>query len=119
MRLVGAGLCTVLCAVLWPTVSAGQPLGADSTVKAGWPAGVVSHACADLNDPLARRRLQPEPCILPLVPLPLPVASGTDERPHWPVYPSAPPSANDGHAMFWRFPVQGHSPLEVPRHSWR
>jgi hypothetical protein len=119
MRLAGAGLCAALCAALWPTLGAGQAPGTAPTVLAAWPAGAALHACADLHDPLARRRLQPQPCALPLVALPLPQAAETGERPPWPAYPSAPPSAMEGHAMFWRFPVQGHSPLEVPRHSWR
>jgi hypothetical protein len=32
---------------------------------------------------------------------------------------SAHPALERGHAMFWRFPVQGHGPHEVPRHTWR
>ena len=75
-----------------------------------------AYACVDPSDVSARRVLQDEPCRWPMINLP--IASADDAR-RWPAYPARSPAAQDGHAMFWRFPVQPMGPLDAPRHTRR
>lgn len=96
-----------------------EPAFADQKQATSRSAGGEIHACVDPADPVASRRLQDGPCKLPMVQLPFPEDSKSGELPHRQT-PATGLSANDrGHAMFWRFPVQGRGPHEVPRHSWR
>ena len=108
-----AGLGIALCA--WPAAASAQ---ASSTIQGIDPnaQGARAYACADPSDASARRVFQDEPCRWPMVHLPV---TGDDESRRWPAYPRRPASAQEGHAMFWRFPVQPTGPLEVPRHSRR
>jgi hypothetical protein len=112
-------LCVALGAAWPPTARAQAPAAPDAKVNRAHSVGVHAHACVDLSDALARRSLQDEACKLPLVELPRPAVPRFDERPRRPAPSPASPAADAGHAMFWRFPVQGHGPQEVPRHSWR
>ena len=113
------GLCVALGAASPPTARAQPSIGPDAKESRAHSVDGHAHACVDLSDALARRRLQDEACKLPLVELPRPTAPRFDERPRWPAPSPASPAAEAGHAMFWRFPVQAHGPHEVPRHSWR
>lgn len=81
--------------------------------------GARLYVCVDLSDALAHRRLQHEACKLPLYELPRPEAPGLDGLPRGQSGSPGAPARVQGHAMFWRFPVQGHGPHEVPRHTWR
>ena len=77
------------------------------------------YACVDPTDASARRKLQDEPCKLPMYQLPVtPDRTLNPSRP-WPTYPPRSPEADGAHPMFWRFPVQTGGPYEVPRHSRR
>lgn len=78
-----------------------------------------AYACVDPADALARRWFQDEPCKLPMYNLPVTGVARFDSPQRWPTYPPRSPEAQDGHAMFWRFPVQPMGPFEVPRHSRR
>ena len=112
-RAVLCGLGIALC-VLPSAVSAQAPSTAQG-INA--PAqGAKAYACVDPSDASARRVFQDEPCRWPMVHLPV---TNADESRRWPAYPPRSATAQDGHTMFWRFPVQPMGPLEVPRHSRR
>jgi hypothetical protein len=81
--------------------------------------GAGVHACVDPSDALVRRRFQDEPCKLPLYHLPPPEVPKFGDLPRWPTHAAGSPARDSEHNMFWRFPVQGRGPHEVPRHSWR
>jgi hypothetical protein len=113
------GLCMALGA-LWPAIaSAQQALVPDSQETHAAAAGDRGYACVDPLDAMARRRFQDEPCRLPSYHLPPREAPKSSESPRRQTPAPASAATGGGHAMFWRFPVQGHGPLEVPRHSWR
>jgi len=112
-----------LCAALG-TVSPSLAQAQESVSPQRWQtgpraAGVEAQICVDPADALARGRLQDAPCRLPRVRLPQAQASNAGELPRWPAAATESPAKGHGHAMFWRFPVQGRGPHEVPRHSWR
>ncbi|HEU5297624.1 MAG TPA: hypothetical protein VFU71_22795 [Burkholderiaceae bacterium] len=112
-----AGGLGVACWALTSAVSAQAPSTAergDSQVQ-----GAMAYACVDPSDASARRRFQDEPCRWPMLHLPVTPSASASEPKRWPVYPPKEPGAQDGHAMFWRFPVQPMGPYEVPRHSRR
>jgi len=113
------GLCFALGVAPAPTARAQPSAAPDAEESRAHSIGGHAHACVDLSDALARRRLQDEACKLPLVELPRAAVPRFDERPRWPAPPPASAATDAAHAMFWRFPVQAHGPQEVPRHSWR
>jgi hypothetical protein len=113
---------TVALNAAWPSaVNAQQPAAPGGRETDPHAAGVQAHSCVDPADVLARRRLQSEPCQLPMVPWPVTTdVPGFSERPRWPAYPPPrQPGPNGEHTMFWRFPVQPMGPHDVPRHSRR
>ena len=119
-RLLFACLCLAGCAAS-PVAAWAQGTAPEAEKDAGESvAAVRTYACVDPSDALARRRLQSEPCRLPMYELPRPDAPRPEEQPRRPAEsPDDEAARNPGHAMFWRFPVQGHGPHEVPRHTWR
>jgi len=112
-------LCVALYAASPSTASAQQPVAPDWNENYANSVGNKAYSCADPSDAVTRRWFQDEPCKLPMYHLPLPGAPNFGEPPRWPTYPPRSPTMDKGHAMFWRFPVQGNGPHEVPRHSWR
>jgi len=112
-------LCAALCTVTASMAQAQEPASPDQKQTSSRAAGGEIHACVDPADPAAPRRLQDGPCKLPMVQLPLPEVSESGELPRWQTPRTGLPAKDRGHAMFWRFPVQGRGPHEVPRHSWR
>ena len=112
-------LCAAVCAGSPSSASAQQPVAPDGKEKYAYPVDVRAYACVDPSDPTTRRWFQAEPCKLPMFHLPLPGAPYFEEQPRWPAYPPRSRAMQGDHAMFWRFPVQGMGPHEVPRHSWR
>jgi hypothetical protein len=112
-------LCIAWCALLPSQAGAQQPAAPDRRQTHAHAADTKAYSCVETADALARRWLQDEPCTLPMYHLPTTVAAGFDESPRWPSYPPRTPGAQEGHAMFWRFPVQPMGPNEVPRHSRR
>ena len=111
-------VCLSIAALAWPSTVGAQSLPARAESD---PAPSVlaakAYSCVDPSDALARRKLQAEPCRWPMVHLPATTGSGSGEPRR---LPSDPPksTASDGHAMFWRFPVQPRGPHGAPRHSW-
>jgi hypothetical protein len=77
-----------------------------------------AYACVDPTDAMARRRMQDEPCQLPLLHMPVSREPAVNPATRWPSYRSRF-DADGAHPMFWRFPVQPVGPHGVPRHSWR
>jgi hypothetical protein len=111
-------LCVALCAA-FPSRTPAQPAAAPDG-KAPYPyvAGVKAYACVDPSDATARRRLQDEPCTLPMYQLPRSEVATVDGPPRQRLARSS--SGTDaGHAMFWRFPLQPLGPHQVPRHGGR
>ena len=102
-----------------PTAGAQQPAAPDWNEKSAHAVDTKVYACVDPSDAQARRRLQDEPCKLPMFHLPVPGVSGFNEPSRWPTYPPRSPATEGAHTMFWRFPVQPLGPHEVPRHTWR
>ena len=115
-RALVASLGVALCA-LASAVSA-QALANPDEIDKHAP-GAKAYSCVDPSDALARRWFQDEPCRWPMIHLPMTGVASSDEPRRWPAYPPRVAGAQDGHAMFWRFPVQPMGPQEVPRHSWR
>jgi hypothetical protein len=115
--LVFVCLWVALCATSPSTANAQQ--APDWTEKYAHPVDKMAYSCVDPADPLARRRLQHEPCKLPMYHLPVTEGPSFDESPRWPIYPPRSPETEGLHAMFWRFPVQPLGPFEAPRHSRR
>jgi hypothetical protein len=80
----------------------------------------AGYACVDPADATARRWFQDEPCQLPMFHWPLPGNSGIGETTRWGRFQASDPSAQAGHAFFWRFPVQGYPPHGAPSvGAWR
>jgi len=79
----------------------------------------AGYACVDPSDALAHRWTQDQPCRLPMIAPPLPGAGAAATSPRWQSPLPAAATADPGHAMFWRFPVQPLGPQGAPRHSWR
>jgi hypothetical protein len=104
--------------VAWPPLAGAQQAGVEGA-EARPARAARQYACVEPSDVLARPRLQQHPCELPWYELPKAESPMPGERPRWQSGPSADPAMVPGHAMFWRFPVQGHGPHEVPRHTWR
>jgi len=116
-RWLAVGLALAGCAAA-PPLAGAQQAGADD--RTGPRASATGpYACVDPSDALARRRLQYEPCRLPLYELPRPEGPDFKEWSRLQPGPTGAPATDPGHAMFWRFPVQGRGPYEVPRHTWR
>ena len=112
-------LCLALCAASPSVASAQQAVAADWQEKYPYSIGIQAYSCVDPSAAMARRRFQDEPCKLPMIHLPLPGLAKVGEPPLWQTYAPGSPETEAGHVMFWRFPVQGRVPHEVPRHSWR
>jgi hypothetical protein len=113
------GLCAALGTVS-PSLAQSQESVSPERMRTGpHAAGVEAQSCVDPADAAARGRFQDEPCRLPKVRLPHTQASNAGALPRWPSAATESPAKGHGHAMFWRFPVQGRGPHEVPRHSWR
>ncbi len=116
-RRLAAGLVLAGC-VAWLPLAGAQPAGVEGA-KVQLTSAARPYACVDPSDVLARPRLQQHPCELPWYELPKPESPMFDGWPRWRSGPSAQPAMERGHVMFWRFPVHGHGPHEVPRHTWR
>ena len=109
-------LCVAVCAGS-PSMAGAQPPAVSDRNDPG--AQAKAYACVDPSDALARRWLQDEPCKLPMYQLPVTAVARVNEAQRWPTYLPRSPEAQEGHTMFWRFPVQPMGPYEVPRHSRR
>ena len=112
-------LWVALCAASPPMAGAQAPVARGGNEINAWAVGVPGHFCVDPSDAMARRRHQDEPCKLPLYELPRPELPMFDPPARGQANAPGSPTAEVRHAMFWRFPVQGHGPQEVPRHGWR
>lgn len=114
-------LCAALLAALPALGGAQQPAATAPGPASPHAPNQKAYSCVDPSDALARRRWQAEPCKLPSYHLPLPVQGAADPSGprRWPAYPPREPGAQDGHAMFWRFPVQPMGPLDAPSHGRR
>jgi hypothetical protein len=117
-RLFGC-LCVALCAMSTSTASAQPPVSPEGIDVHAYPAVGKAYSCVDPSDVMTRRWFQDEPCKLPMVHLPAPGAAESGEPPRRQTLPPRSPATDGGHAMFWRFPVQGGGPHSAPRHSWR
>jgi len=108
-----------LCATSVTTAGAQQAAPALDGRDALQPVDRQYYACVDPVDATARRRLQREPCRLPMYRLPAAEAPASSDSA--PRSASAPALAEreGGHAMFWRLPVQPRGRYEAPRNSWR
>ena len=116
-RRLAVGLALAGC-LAWPPLAGAQQAGVEGAK--GQPASAARpYSCVDASDVLARPRFQHHPCELPWYELPRLESPRFDGWPRRQSGPAAPPAMERGHAMFWRFPVQGHGPHEVPRHTWR
>jgi hypothetical protein len=98
-------------AAAWPTMAI--------LLLASLASAHAGHACVDPADATARRWLQDGPCTLPMYEAPRAGSRTFGEPAPKSAVPPSPPATMAGHAMFWRFPVQGLGPHEAPRHSWR
>ncbi len=107
-------LCVAWCAASPSTAGAQQPAASNWYDKDARAGDTKAYSCVDPSDALARRCFQDEPCKLPMYHLP-----SFNEPPRWPTYPPRSSATQEGHPMFWRFPVQPIGPYEVPRHSRR
>jgi hypothetical protein len=111
---LGLGLC--MASVM--NAGAQQPGPEPHSHDALRPAERQPYACVDPADPTARPRLLREPCRLPMYRLPVAEAPGSSDSPPrstaLPVLPE-----REGHAMFWRLPVQPRGRYDAPRNSWR
>ena len=112
-------LCVALCAALPSTASAEQPVAPAWRQQYAHPVDIKAYSCVDPSDAMSRRWSQDEPCRLPMYHLPLTRVPDFDEPTRWPTFPPRSPTAQEGHAMFWRFPVQPLGPHGAPRHSGR
>ena len=110
----------VWCAV-WPCVAiAHETPAAHGSAGSGQVFGSApTYSCVDSTDASARRRVQTEPCKLPMYQLPVTQDPAVHPSRSWPRYPARSLEADAPHPMFWRFPVQPLGPHEVPRHSRR
>jgi hypothetical protein len=79
----------------------------------------AGYSCVDPSDAMARRWPQEEPCKLPMYQPPLPATQNIDQTLRLPAQFLKESAIDGGHAMFWRFPVQGQGPQGAPRHTWR
>jgi len=116
---IARGLGLALCAASATTAGAQQASFAQGREDALRPLDRQSYACVDPADATARRRLQREPCRLPMYQLPVAEALVSSDSPPRSTSLPSPPEREGGHAMFWRLPVQPRGPHEAPRNSWR
>jgi hypothetical protein len=112
-------LCVAWCAALPSTARAQQRAAPEQNQQYAHSVGIKGYSCVDPSDAMAHRQFQDEPCKLPMYHLPLTRVPGLDEPTRWPAFPPRSPTAQEGHAMFWRFPVQPLGPHGAPRHNWR
>jgi hypothetical protein len=115
---IARGLGLALCAASATTAGAQQAGFAQGREDAFRPLDRQSYACVDPADATARRRLQREPCRLPMYQLPAAEGLAPLAPPLSAALPESPVRER-GHAMFWRLPVQPRGPHEAPRNSWR
>ena len=111
-------LCAVSCAASLSPARAGEPAPPGLHDKPAVWAARSGYACVDPSDALARPRLQDEPCQLPSYQMPFTDEPGIESPPPRQTFETGPAGANAGHAMFWRFPVQGRGQQGAPRHDW-
>ena len=118
MNTVRVLVCLSTAALAWPSTLAAQSLPAPAqSDQATTVLGAGAYSCVDPADALARRTIQAEPCRWPMVHFPATAGAGSGEPRRLPSY--APKSTgSEGHAMFWRFPVQPRAPYDAPRHTW-
>jgi hypothetical protein len=113
---IAQGFGLALCAASVTTAGAQQAGPAPRSDEALRPPEQHLYACVDPADATARRRLQREPCRLPMYRLPV---SGSSDSPPRSTATPVLPDREGGHAMFWRLPVQPPGRHEAPRNSWR
>jgi hypothetical protein len=119
VRATGAGvaLCVALAAASPSWAGARGSMAPSGKEQRTDGAATQVYACVDPSDALAHRRMQEEPCRLPMYHWPRTGAPRQDESPHRQTTPRRSSETEAGHSMFWRFPVQPLGPHEVPRHG--
>lgn len=116
---IAHGLGLALCTASATTAGAEQAGTAYDIQDALHPVDRQTYACFDPADATARRRLQGEPCRLPMYHLPVAEALASSGGPPRSTSSLSLPEREGGHAMFWRLPVQPRGRYEAPRNSWR